>query len=157
MPVSSLSHVWLFATPQTVTHQAPLSMGFPRQECWSGLPFPSPGFLPDPGIKPTSPALWADSLPPNHQGSPTKDQMCPDSTWYQEAECLEISKWSSPRTPLAGGTQLWLNIWKRGGMQLTTSCLTLSLVIRMQRVWGRTERGTQRISPLWFGNHWFTK
>ena len=43
------------ATPWTVACQAPLSMGFPRQEYWSGLPFPSPGDLPDPGIKPTSP------------------------------------------------------------------------------------------------------
>ena len=44
-------------------HQASLSMGFPRQEYWSGLPFPSPGDLPDPGIKPGSPALQVDSLP----------------------------------------------------------------------------------------------
>ena len=45
----------------TVVHQAPLSMGFSRQEYWSGLPFPSLGYLPDPGIKPGSPALKADS------------------------------------------------------------------------------------------------
>ena len=45
------------ATPRTLAHQGPLSMGFPRQEYWSGLPFPSPGDLPDPGIKPVSPAL----------------------------------------------------------------------------------------------------
>ena len=51
------------ATPWTVAFQAPLSMGFFRQENWSGLPFPSPGDLPDPGIKPRSPALLADSLP----------------------------------------------------------------------------------------------
>ena len=50
-------------TPWTVAHQAPLSMGFSRQECWSGLPFPSPEDLPDPGIEPRSPALQADSLP----------------------------------------------------------------------------------------------
>ena len=49
-------------TPWTVAHQAPLSMGFSRQEYWSGLPFPFPGDLPDPGIKPRSPALQADSL-----------------------------------------------------------------------------------------------
>ena len=55
--VKSFSHVRLFATPWTVAHQAPLSMGFSRQEHWSGLPFPSPGDLPDPGIKPRSPAL----------------------------------------------------------------------------------------------------
>ena len=61
-----LSHVRLFVIPWTVAHQAPLSMGFPRQEHWSGLPFPPPGDLPDPGIEPaspTSPALQADSLP----------------------------------------------------------------------------------------------
>ena len=55
--VCVLSHVQLFVTPWTVAHQAPLSMGFSRQEYWSGLPFPSPGDLPDPGIEPASPAL----------------------------------------------------------------------------------------------------
>ena len=55
--VKSLSHVQLFATPWIVAYQVPLSMGFPRQEYWSGLPFPSPGELPDPGIEPESPAL----------------------------------------------------------------------------------------------------
>ena len=53
----SLSHIWLFVTPWIVAHQAPLSMGFPSQEYWIGLPFPSPGDLPDPGIKSTSPPL----------------------------------------------------------------------------------------------------
>ena len=51
------------ATPWTVTRQTPLSMGFSRQEYWSGLPFPSPEDLPDPGIEPRSPGLQADSLP----------------------------------------------------------------------------------------------
>ena len=61
--MKSLSHVRFFATPRTVDCQAPLSMGFPRQEYWSGLPFPSPGDLLDPGMKPRSPAVQADSLP----------------------------------------------------------------------------------------------
>ena len=60
--VKSLSRVRLFATPWPVAHQAPLSMGFSRQEYWSGLPFPSPGDLPDPGIEPRSPTLQADTL-----------------------------------------------------------------------------------------------
>ena len=60
--VKSLSPVRLFVTPWTVAYQAPPSMGFSRQECWSGLPFPSPGDLPDPGIEPGSPALQADFL-----------------------------------------------------------------------------------------------
>ena len=62
MKVKSLSRVRLFVTPWTVAYQAPLSMGFSRQECWSGLPFPSPGDLPDPGIEPGFPALQADAL-----------------------------------------------------------------------------------------------
>ena len=54
-------------TPQTVAGQAPRSMGFPREENWSGLPFPSPEDLPDPGIKSGPPALQADSLPAHAQ------------------------------------------------------------------------------------------
>ena len=53
----SLSCIWLFVTPWTVAHQVPLSWGFFRQEYWSGLPCPPPGNLPNPGIKPRSPAL----------------------------------------------------------------------------------------------------
>ena len=59
-----------FATPWTVAHQAPLSMGFPQQEYWSGLPFPSPGDLPNPGIDPGSLAWQLDSLPLSLHGSP---------------------------------------------------------------------------------------
>ena len=55
--VQLVSHVSLLVTPWTVACQAPLSMGFSRQEYWSGLPFPSPGDLPDPGMEPTAPAL----------------------------------------------------------------------------------------------------
>ena len=66
-----LSSVQLFATSYTIAHQAPLSTGFPRQEHWSELPFPSPGHLLDPGIKPAPPSRWTDSLPLIHQGSYT--------------------------------------------------------------------------------------
>ena len=58
-----LSRVRLFTTPWTVARQAPLSMVFSRQECWSDLPCPPPGHLPNPGIKPSSLALQADPLP----------------------------------------------------------------------------------------------
>ena len=61
--LSQFSCVQVFVTPWTVARQAPLSMEFSRQEYWSGLSFPSPGDLPDPGIKPGSPALQADYLP----------------------------------------------------------------------------------------------
>ena len=60
--VKLLSRVWLFAIPWTVAYKAPLSMEFSRQEYWSGVPFPSPGDLPDPGIEPGSPALQAEAL-----------------------------------------------------------------------------------------------
>ena len=60
--MKSLSRVQLFVTPWTVAYQAPPSMGFSWPEYWSGLPFPSPGDLPDPGIEPGSPAFQAGSL-----------------------------------------------------------------------------------------------
>ena len=67
MPGQSLTRVRLFATPWTVAHQAPLSMGFSRQEYWDGLPFLPPGDLPDPGIKSASPGAPAlDSRFFNH-------------------------------------------------------------------------------------------
>ena len=72
MHAQSLSHVQLFVTLWTIDCQAVLSMAFSRQEYWSGLPFPPPGDLPNPGIQPTSPAspaLQADSLPLSHYGS----------------------------------------------------------------------------------------
>ena len=61
----------------TVAHQVPLSMGFPRQEYWSGLPFPSPGDLPDPGIKPKPPAWQSDSLPNELRGNPSMWDLVP--------------------------------------------------------------------------------
>ena len=56
--------------PWTAAHQAPLSMGFPRQQYWSGLPFLPPGDLPHPGLKPSSPTLQVDSLPLSYPGNP---------------------------------------------------------------------------------------
>ena len=70
--LSRLSCIQLFVIPWTIACQAPLSMGFSRQEYWSGLPFLSPGDLPDPGIEPASPTLQADSLPSEPLGFPVK-------------------------------------------------------------------------------------
>ena len=69
--MKSLSRVRLFVIPWTAAHQAPPSMELSRQEYWSGLPFPSPGDLPNLGIKPRSPALQADALPFEPLGNPT--------------------------------------------------------------------------------------
>ena len=66
--MKSLSCVRLFATPWTAAYQAPPSMAFSKQEYWSGLPFPSPGDLPNPGMESGSPELWADSLPSEPPG-----------------------------------------------------------------------------------------
>ena len=68
--VQSLNCFRLFEVPWTVAHQTSLFMGFPRQEYWSGLPFPSPKDLLDPGLEPTSPASQTDSLPLSRQASP---------------------------------------------------------------------------------------
>ena len=68
MKVKSLCRVQLFVTPWAVAYQAPQFMEFSRQEYWSGLPFPSPQDLPNPGIEPRSPALWADTLPSEPPG-----------------------------------------------------------------------------------------
>ena len=68
--VKLLSRVRLFATPWTVAYQAPPSMGFSRQEYWTGVPFPSPGDLPDPGTEPGSPAFQAEALTSEPPGKP---------------------------------------------------------------------------------------
>ena len=85
-----LGHVRLFATPWTVACQAPPSMGFSRQEHWSGLPFPSPGDLPDPGIElvsPASPALaggfFTIGPPGKPPGEPLNENIiCESITWW---------------------------------------------------------------------------
>ena len=79
MKVKSLSRVRLFATPWTVAYQAPLSIGFSRQEYCSGLPFPSPGDLPNPGIEPGSLALEADALTSEPPGKPKVKIKTPSS------------------------------------------------------------------------------
>ena len=81
--VKSLSRVRLFVTLWIVAHQAPPPMGFSRQEYWSGLPFPSPGELPDPGIEPRSPTLQAGSLPSEPPGKPL------DQNRYKDSEAAD--------------------------------------------------------------------
>ena len=88
LKVKSLSHVRLFATPWTVAYQDPPSMGFSRQKCWSGLPFPSPGDLPDPRIKPGYPVLRADALPSEPPRKPGPGLVTkPHSTLCDSLDC----------------------------------------------------------------------
>ena len=79
-------------TPQTVAHQGPLSIGFPRQEYWSGLPFPPPGDLSNPGVEPKSPASQTDSLPLSHQESP-------DVFYYRVEQFLDFPGGTSGKEP----------------------------------------------------------
>ena len=83
--LKSLSCIQLFGTPWTVAHQAPLSVGFSRQEYWSGVPFPSPGDLLDPGIKPGSPTLQADALPSEPPGKPKSHSKHQFFSWFNKA------------------------------------------------------------------------
>ena len=83
-----------FATTWTVAHQAPLSMGFCRQEYWSGLPFPSPGDLPDPGIEPSSPALAGRFFTSGPPGKP----MGKIASWWEVAVSTGGSAWCSVMT-----------------------------------------------------------
>ena len=80
-----------FAIPWTVVYQASLSMGFSRQEYWSGLPFPSPGDLSDPGIKPRSPALQADALPSEPPGKPLTKNITNANYTIKEFEFIDLT------------------------------------------------------------------
>ena len=109
--VKSLSRVWLFLTPWTVAYQIPPSIGFSRQEYWNGLPFPSPGDLPDSGIEPRSPALQADALLcelPGKPGAPSADKPPPPpgpewSTSHLSLQDLSLSLISPPFSPSSSG------------------------------------------------------
>ena len=89
--VKSLSRVWPFATPWTVAHQAPLSMGFSRQEYWSGLPFTSPGDLPDPGIEPRD---WTQvsRIPGRHSNLWATREDLKDSAYNHAHSCNLIQQ-----------------------------------------------------------------
>ena len=117
--LSCFSHVRLFATLWTIACQASLSIGFSRQEYWSGLPWPPPGDLPDPGIEPASPASPAfqvDSLPLSHQGSPMylyvtvkSFKQCRSSIMKHVVvlpECCSVIK-SSSGVSLVGSVASW--------------------------------------------------
>ena len=86
LEIKSVSHSVMSdsVTPWTVAHQAPLSMEFSRQENWGELPFPSPADIPDPGVKPTSPTLQAESLLMSHWRGPNIEIIYLKIEWYVE-------------------------------------------------------------------------
>ena len=118
------SHVWFFVTPWTVAPQAPPSMDFSRQEYWSGLPFPSPGYLPDPGIEPVSPALAGEfftTKPPGQSGMGLRVceirvfflQLCLRQIWKSRAQLRAFAYTLSLLTTwmiwkLTGPTSKWI-------------------------------------------------
>ena len=106
----------LFANSWTAAHQAPLSMGFSRQEYWSGLPFPSPGDLPYPGIEPGSPALQADSLLPE---SPGKSQ-------------VSVLKTDTPRGKFTCPIYMQISRVWLGPNSISSTTFTVNLVLIIQ-------------------------
>ena len=109
--VQSLSHIWLLTTPWTIAHQVSLSVGFFQREFWSGLPFSSPGDLPDPGIEPRSPALRADTL-----------------TWMTEDETVG---WHQTE---------WTCVWASSSRWWRTGTTGMLLSMGSQRVGHETEQ-----------------
>ena len=106
--MKSLSRVRFFATLWTVAYQASPSLGFSRQEYWSGLPFPSPGDLPDPGFEPGSPALEADALTSDPPGKP---QTSPQLSHHRDSLCAQYHRGGEKHGPCCS--------------LITKSCLTL--------------------------------
>ena len=107
--VKSLSCVQLFVTPWTVAYQAPWSMEFSRQEDWSGLPFPSPGNPPNPGIEPESPTLQADALPSEPPGKTRTKE------WANDYICLSRTQMPRKKVWKEEETQMWFHeniVWE---------------------------------------------
>ena len=104
--LSHFSCVWQFATLWTIDQQSPLSVGFSKEEYWSGLPCPPPGDLPDPGVKPVcpeTPALQVDSLLLSHLGKPKAKSTYPRITRSNSSQALQLTYLRfdvSPLTPL---------------------------------------------------------
>ena len=134
-----LSSLQLFMTLWTVTHQTPLSVGFSMQEYWSGLPFPPPGDLPDPGFKPTSsvfPVLQVDSLPLSHQGKLSLG-MCSNSCPLSHGCCLTISSSAAPfffclQSLPASGSFLISWLFTSSGQSIEASALATILPKNIQ-------------------------
>ena len=120
------SHGQLFVTPWTIAHQAPLSMGFCRQEDQRGLPFPFPGDHPNPGIEPTASALQVDSLPMSHQSR----QIWPATCFCKSPE---------PRMAFT-----FLNCWKESKNNISwyLKILWIHISVSTSNVYGDTSMST---------------
>ena len=117
----SLSHVQLLVTPWNIAHQASLPTESSRQEYWSGLPFPLPGVLPDPGMETGSPTLQADSLPSEPPGNPIcsfSSKQSPHffSFWMLFWTLYQLSQWKSNSKMAAGWPILHARKWWSEGV-----------------------------------------
>ena len=129
--LSHFSSVWLFVTPWTVAHQAPLSLGFSRQKYWSGLTCPPLGDIPDPWIQPTSPALTGRFLPLNVSNKCSQKHLPDPLEWVRGGQ--KLSDW--PKVTHLVGTILY--IWH--SIHLRTFYLKLG-VLRKRRFSSWTDR-----------------
>ena len=139
MKVKSLSCVWPFGTPWTVAHQAPLFVGFSRQEYWSGQPFPSPGDLPDTGIEPRSPTLQADSLPSEPPGAPEFPE-----PYSELAVCFAYGNVSFPVTP-----SMHLTLSSPLPMSISLFCMSVSPLLPFWSFWYRNAAQNYKWPP-WY-------
>ena len=160
--VKSLSRVQLFATPWTVAYQAPPSMGFSRQECWSGLPFPSPGDLPNPGIDPSLPHCRQMLYRLSHQGSPS---ICLYSPVNEHVGCFQfltmcsgcygLPRWlSGKESTCQAGDMGWED-------SLEEEMATYSTILAWKMPWteqhgGLQSIGWQRVQHKWVTEHTHT-
>ena len=119
-------------TPWTVAHQAPLSMNFSRQGYWSGLPFPFPGDLPDPGIEPGSPALQADSLPTELPGKPRNDRTGIYNIWERHFDSFIYKVlWTRTRVELFCFVLFFLPSRSKNTSQIHEISLGLGKIYRL--------------------------
>ena len=157
--VCVLSHVRLFATPWAVAHQAPLSMGFSRQEDWSGLPFPSPGALPNLGTELVFPALAGSFFTPDPPGNPYVylyfTSMRPiltshSSNWFlfKGFWLLDLSTWSSPNSKFLAPVWQGVTIGLQPLLQPTQVSKTTAHLLPLLRFVGQNKRACGRDSSV---------
>ena len=132
--MKSLSHVRVFVTPWTIAYQVSPSMGFSRQLYWSGLPFPSPGDLPNPGIEPGSPALEADALTSEPPGKPYNGKRVINfslSISRNRKFTISLLLW----TPVIGNSVLyWTKVYHfRGSSPSLPPCTQLQNKLSLQK------------------------
>ena len=142
--VKLLSHVRLFATPWTVAYQAPSSVGFFRQDYWSGLSFPSPGDLPNSGIKPRSPTLQAGTLPSEVPGKPQSKEITKITASNQYVVCFCMHYFKQFHLKAFYSCQYYSEgMLKNLNLKSSMKCCTISNYQVLRKEYNLTERNTK--------------